>query len=348
MRLPDWRVPTDKSISHRSVILGGLGSGLSVVHNFLQSQDCLSTLRCMRGLGVAVEEQGDLLRIAGRGWDGLGEPVDILDAGNSGTTMRLLSGVLSGVKGLSCVTGDASLRSRPMARVVEPLRRMGATIWGRQGGRYAPLAVHGGMLGAIEYELPVASAQVKSAILLGALRAEGVTRVKEPEASRDHTERMLAGRGVKVQAEGGWLSVAGGQSVGAAEMKVPGDPSSAAFLGAIALLNAGSELLLKDVLVNPTRIGLFNILRRMGGQVVEHNRRVEDGEPVADLQFVTSGLKGTMVGKAEIPSTIDELPLLAVLASQAEGETRVEGAEELRVKESDRIKGIVTGLRAMG
>ncbi len=346
---PAWRVPPDKSISHRSIMMGALGDGLSVVHNFLQSQDCLSTVRCIRGLGVQVEERGDTVRVQGRGPKGLREPQDVLDAGNSGTTMRLLCGLLSGLPFFSVMTGDGSLRSRPMARVVTPLRKMGAEIWGRNEGQHAPLAVRGGHLKGIRYDMPVASAQLKSCLLLAGFLADGTTAVREPARSRDHTERMLTGRGVKVNHEAeGWISIEGGQSLAAVETKVPGDPSSAAFLGACGLLVPDSHVVLHEVLVNPTRMGFFNILRRMGADIEEADKNVEDGEPIADLVFDTSELHGVQVTADEVPSAIDELPLLAVLATQAVGETVVSGAEELRVKESDRIAGVVAGLGAMG
>ncbi|MHB2016365.1 MAG: 3-phosphoshikimate 1-carboxyvinyltransferase [Candidatus Xenobia bacterium] len=344
----EMSVPPDKSISHRSLIVGALSNGTTQIQNFLQSKDCRSTMKCLQALGVEIEESNGDVRVLGQGLEGLSEASDVLDAGNSGTTIRLLTGLLCGRPFFSCFTGDASLRGRPMGRVIDPLRKMGAQLSGRGGGKYAPLAINGGSLTAIEYAMPVASAQVKSALLLAGLQATGTTRLREPALSRDHTERMLRERGVQVGSEDGWITLQGGQALKAVDVRVPGDPSSAAFLGAAALLVMGSRISLPRVLVNPTRTGFFEILKRMGAFIEEEKRGEECGEPVADLVFRTSILSGVEVGADEVPSAIDELPLLAVLATQANGTTRVTGAEELRVKESDRIAGIVGELRMLG
>lgn len=343
-------LPGDKSISHRALIMASLAKGTSRVTNFLPSQDCLSTMDCLMSLGVEMRaEREDVVIVEGKGPEGMTEPENVLDAGNSGTTIRLLSGILSGLPFFSCISGDESLRSRPMRRVVEPLSLMGANIWGRHEGKFAPLAILGGCLSAIEYAMPVASAQVKSAILLAGLHAQGKTVVREPAPTRDHTERMLWSMGAKMEVAPGVVSIHGGQTLKACDFPIPGDLSSAAYLLAISAILPDSSVLIRQVGVNATRRGFLDLLARMGAKVEVRGERMNSfSEPVADLALSTSQLQGIEVKGDIIPRVIDELPLLAVVATQARGETVVRDAQELRVKESDRIGAIVGVLSRMG
>ncbi|MBI3608606.1 MAG: 3-phosphoshikimate 1-carboxyvinyltransferase [Nitrospirae bacterium] len=345
-------VPGDKSVSHRAVILGGLARGETVVRGFLASDDCLRTVAAFRAMGRTVDEVTaagrPTLRIRGDGAAGLREPGDVLDCGNSGTTIRLLAGLLAGRPMFSVLTGDASLRRRPMARVVDPLRTMGAQIAGREEGRYAPLAIMGRRLKGGTVRLSIASAQVKSALLLAGLSAEGRTTVTEPQCSRDHTERMLRAFGAAVSVDGATVSVSGPSELAATEVEVPGDLSSAAFFIAAALMVPGSEVVIERVGVNPTRTGFLDVLRAMGASVVVEGAREVSGEPVADLIVRAGPLRGTVIRGELIPRTIDEIPVLCVLAALAEGETVIEGAEELRVKESDRIAVMAEELGRLG
>lgn len=357
----------DKSISHRAAILGAIAQGETVLRGFLRGKDCLRTLGAVRALGVAVrgappEADAGEIRILGRGIEQLTEPENILDLGNSGTGFRLLAGLLAGRPFLSILTGDASLRRRPMRRIVRPLRQMGAHIEGRQEGQYAPLAIRGGDLQGITHRSPVASAQVKSAILLAGLSAGGETWVEEPSLSRDHTERMLQGFGVKLLRErppdpaspaGGGrqgirVGVSGGQALTGREVEIPGDFSSAAFFLVGALILQGSELVIRHVGVNPTRTGLLDVLTAMGARISVEHLREAAGEPVADLIVAAGPLRGTTVEGDLIPRLIDEFPVLCVAALFAEGETVIRGGQELRVKESDRIAAMAAGLRALG
>ncbi len=339
-------VPGDKSISHRAAILAALASGDSLIRGYASGADGRSTLACLRALGTGVRQVGDCdFLVSG---SGLREAPSELDCGNSGTTMRLLSGVLAAWPFLSILTGDSSLRGRPMARVVEPLTRMGARIWGREQGRYAPLAILGGGLRGIDYSSPVASAQVKSAVLLAGLRAEGRTSVREPEPSRDHTERMLARFGVEVAVRGRDVSVAPAPVLTPCPVRVPGDLSSAAFLIAAALLVEGSRLVVRGVGLNPTRAGFLRVLERSGAPVRVLDLRDQESEPVGDLEVSHARLRPFTVGAEEVPSLVDEIPILAVLATQAEGTTVIGGAGELRHKESDRLRTMAAGLAAMG
>ncbi|MGD2080790.1 MAG: 3-phosphoshikimate 1-carboxyvinyltransferase [Nitrospirota bacterium] len=340
--------PADKSISHRAIIIASLADGESRVSNFLRAGDTLSTLNAMRALGVDIDDSGDDITVRGKGLDGLREPLGVIDCGNSGTTMRLLSGVLAGNPFFSVLTGDESLRGRPMGRVIIPLRTMGAEIRAREDDKFPPMAIRGGNLKAISYEMPVASAQVKSCILLAGLYAEGATVVTEPGRARDHTERMLPIFGVGVEVEGASMKVEGGSRPRAADVEVPGDFSSAAFLMGAAMLVKGSEVRLKHVGLNPLRTGLLSVFRRMGAEFEIENEREISGEPVGDVVCRHSGLKGIDVGRDEIPSMVDEFPVLCALAARAEGVTNIRGAGELRVKESDRISAMAAGLRAMG
>jgi len=339
------RVPGDKSISHRAALLGGLAAGTTTVEGFLRGEDCLATLACLRAMGVRIDDDGGRLVIHG---GALAEPDDVLDVGNSGTTIRLLSGILAGQPFHSVVTGDASIRRRPMDRVATPLRRMGARISGRSGGRLAPLSIDGGGLRGIAYETPVASAQIKSAVLLAGLFADGETEVREPSQSRDHTERMLGAFGVPVRRDGLAVRVSGPAALRGTALHVPGDLSSAAFLLVAAALVPGSEVTVEDVGLNPTRTGVLDVLTQMGADVRVRGQRDEGGEPVGDVTVRASRLRGVTIGGALIPRTIDELPVLAVAACLAEGETVIRDAAELRVKEVDRIAALARELGRLG
>lgn len=340
-------VPGDKSISHRAVMLGALAEGDTVIENFLPGEDCLSTIDCFRKLGVEITgpEEG-AVRVRGCGLHGLAEPGDVLDAGNSGTTMRLMLGILAGQPFFSVITGDSSLRRRPMARVIGPLGLMGARIEGRQNGNLAPLAVRGGGLKPINFISPVASAQVKSAVLLAGLFTEGETAVTEPHRSRDHSERMLRHFGAEVEVSGSTVRVKGCPRLAGRKVAVPGDISSAAFLMVAASAVPGSDLTLTGVGVNPTRNGIIEVLVSMGAGIEMLNPREEGGEPVADIRVRYNGrLSGASVGGEMIPRLIDEVPALAVAAALAAGDTEIRDAAELKVKESNRI-ATVAGLLA--
>lgn len=344
-------VPGDKSMSHRSIMLAGLSDTPVVVRNFLAAEDCLSTVSCMRSLGVSVEVGPDgNVFVQGKGLYGLCEPDDVLDAGNSGTTIRLLSGLLAGQSFFSVLTGDDSLRHRPMARIIAPLSQMGARMIGREKSRYAPLAIEGsGSLQGIEYMMPVASAQVKSALMFAALYAGSPTTITEPYLSRDHTERMFTQFGIAVQRDGLSVTVKPVNSLKApAVVEVPGDFSSAAFLLVAATIIPDSEVTLANVGVNPTRTGLLDVLRQMGADIVTLNERFNGEEPIADLRVRSANLRGISVGRELIPRLIDEIPILAVAALFAAGETLIQGAEELRVKETDRLLAMATELNRMG
>lgn len=341
-------MPGDKSVSHRSIILGAMARGITTVDNFLMSADCLSTLRCLRQLGVNITVDDRHIEIRGRGLAGLNEAEDILDCGNSGTTMRLLTGLLAGCPFLSVLNGDHSLRQRPMARIIDPLRMMGADISARDQNRRAPICIRGASLHAIEYLLPVASAQIKSALLLAGLMARGRHTIIEPTPSRDHTERMLPLFGVDLQRDGNRIILDPNRELTAHHITVPGDISSAAYFLAMGCLLSDSEITITDVGVNPTRTGILDALSMMQADFRLTNQRVISNEPVADIVVRSSRLQAIELEGNIIPRLIDELPIIAVLASQAEGTTRVRDAGELRVKETDRIKAIVTELRKMG
>ncbi|MBI2864451.1 MAG: 3-phosphoshikimate 1-carboxyvinyltransferase [Chloroflexi bacterium] len=387
-------VPGDKSISHRAIIFNGLGEGLATIRNFLPGADCLSTVKCLRAMGVPIEIVGlpsasfsdsregerspslsisqkgagvgegfsDLagqdgpvtVKVTGRGLSGLSEPLDILDAGNSGTTMRLLSGVLAGQPFFSVLTGDSSLRSRPMGRVVEPLRRMGARIDGRKNGTLAPLNVRGGNLQSVHHQMPVASAQLKSAILLAGLFADGQTTALEPARSRDHTERLLLAMGAEVSSHldpatgANSVSITRPRSLHVVDVDVPGDISSAAFWLVAGAIHPDAEICIPNVGVNPTRTGVLDVLEMMGARVRWERQRTEGGEPVADLRVSTGNLAGIEIKGELIPRLIDEIPVIAVAAALAKGKTIIGDAGELRVKESDRIETILAGLSRLG
>jgi len=343
------RVPGDKSISHRSIMLGSLAEGVTRVSGFLEGDDALATLNAFRQMGVEIEgpEEGKVV-IHGVGMRGLRAPDGPLDLGNSGTSMRLLSGLLAG-QGLNLtLSGDSSLSSRPMRRVTDPLARMGADVGTSENGT-APLEIRPvERLTAIDYEMPVASAQVKSCVLLAGLYADGETCVTEPAPTRDHTERMLEGFGYRVRRQGNKVCLSGGGKLKATDLEVPADISSAAFFLVGASIAGGSDLMLRHVGMNPTRDGVINILRLMGADIEVLNPRHVGGEPVADLRVRSARLKGIRIPEDQVPLAIDEFPALFVAAACAEGETVLTGAEELRVKESDRIQVMADGLLALG
>ena len=342
------RVPGDKSISHRAVMFAALASGTSRIEGFLDGADCLATLNAFRDLGVTARVEGARVSVDGLGVRGLRAAEGSLDLGNSGTSMRLMAGILAGQSFDTVLTGDASLSRRPMRRVVDPLTRMGARIRAGEDGT-APLHISSSDgLSAIDYDSPVASAQVKSAILLAGLYADGETRVREPQASRDHTERMLTSFGAVVESRPGYAAIRGGQQLSAMRVIVPADISSAAFFLVGASIAPGSDLLLEQVGMNPTRTGVIEILRRMGASIEVESEGEFGGEPVADLRVRGAELHGIDVPEPLVPSAIDEFPALFVAAACAQGVTRVTGAAELRVKESDRIGTMVDGLRQLG
>ena len=342
-------VPGDKSISHRSIMLGSLAAGVTVVHGFLHGEDNHSTLNAFRSMGVEIENlPGDILKIHGRGLDGLQEPSDVIDCGNSGTTIRLMTGLLAGQRFFSVLTGDRYLRKRPMRRVVEPVSRMGARIWGRQGGQLAPLAIQGGKLVGLDYDSPIASAQVKSALLLAGLYAESPTTVKEPHLSRDHSERMLSYFGARVESFDGGVRVFPRPALKGQEVHVPGDISSAAFFMVAALVTPGSDLLIRNVGINPTRSGIIDILQAMGGDLRIVDLREHSGEPVADIHVKSSSLQGIDIGGELVPRAIDEFPVVSVAACFAQGQTTIRDARELRVKETDRIAAMTSELAKLG
>ena len=343
------RVPGDKSISHRAALFNALGRGSSQITNFAPGADCGSTLSCLRALGVTVEREADRVTVNGSGLRGFQEPVDVLDCGNSGTTMRLLSGVLAGSGVFAVLSGDSSLRRRPMARVAEPLRHAGARIDGRNGGRLPPLVIapvptlHGA-----EHRLAIASAQVKSALLLSGLFADSDTTVIEPAATRDHTERLLRAMGAHVEHDRLAITVRPGPDLQCVDVQVPGDFSSAAFWLVLGVLHPSAEVRIHNVGLNPTRTGLLTILQQMGANVELENERDVAGEPVADLVAWSSRLHGTTVGGDLVALAIDEIPLVALLGLFADGKTVVTDASELRAKESDRLAVGAHGLAALG
>ncbi|WP_457642505.1 3-phosphoshikimate 1-carboxyvinyltransferase [Persephonella sp.] len=348
----ELRVPSDKSISHRSIILTSLAKGESTVKNFLKAGDTLTTLNVYRKLGVTIIEEKEIMRITGVNLYGYREPEDVLDMGNSGTTTRLTLGLLAGQSFFATLTGDDSLRKRPMGRVANPLREMGALIDGRKNGELLPLSVRGSKLKGTNFYNKKSSAQVKSALLIAGLLAEDITTVVEPVMSRDHTEKMLEAMDadIKIEKDNEYrVSITSGKELKGIDIEVPADPSSAAFFAAAAVLLPDSELLLKDVLINPTRDGFFRKLKEMGGKIEYTNIREKAKEPVADIYVRYSpDLRGIKIEKKDIPSMVDEIPLLILVATQADGETVITGAEELRVKESDRIKAVVNNLKNLG
>jgi 3-phosphoshikimate 1-carboxyvinyltransferase len=344
----EFHLPGDKSISHRAVMLGAIAAGTTTVAHCLMGDDVRATIGAFRALGVHIDasESGDL-SVHGSGPHGLKPALGALDMGNSGTAMRLMCGLLAGCGVPATLTGDASLSRRPMRRVTIPLAAMGAKIETQDDGT-PPIEISGGDLHGIDYELPVASAQVKSAVLLAGMRARGTTRVIEPAPTRDHTERMLQSFGIDIQSNGSTIAIKGGQTPQATYIQVPGDISSAAFFMVGAAVVPGSEIKLQNVGVNPTRVGVIEILRRMGADIKVTNERLFGNEPVADITVRGGTLRGIEIPAAAIPSAIDEFPAIFVAAASAHGKTRLRGAAELKVKESDRIEVMATGLRKLG
>ena len=341
------QVPGDKSISHRAIMFGSIAEGTTTVEGFLLGDDCLSTISCFRKLGVEIELTGKSVTIKSEGEASWKEPSEVLDTGNSGTTTRLMLGLLASSSFHSVMAGDESIAKRPMKRIINPLREMGADIRGRQDGQFTPLAIQGTQLKAIEYTLPVASAQVKSAVLLAALKADGKTVVIEPIPTRDHTEIMLEHFGAMVTRSEGRIEIEGGQKLTGSHVEVPGDISSAAFMIGAALITKGSEVRLTNVGINPTRTGLLDVIEQMGADFEVRGLETK-GEPAADLIIRSSNLHGIEIGGGLIPRLIDEIPLIALIATQAEGQTVIKDAEELRVKETDRIAAVVAELSKMG
>ena len=340
-------VPGDKSISHRAVMFGSLAQGTARITHFLEGADCLSTISCFRKMGVDIERNASEILVHGKGLHGLSAPSEILDVGNSGTTTRLISGILAGQSFTSELNGDASIQSRPMKRIMTPLQSMGADIVSIKGNGCAPLRITGKPLQAVHYQSPVASAQVKSCVLLAGMYADGITRVTEPVLSRNHTEIMLNYLGAKVTSQGTTASIEPEPLLKAREIQVPGDISSAAYFIAAGLLTPDSQILLRNVGINPTRDGILKVCRAMGADITLLNVN-EEGEPVADLLIRSSQLHGTTVEGSIIPTLIDEIPMIAVMAAFAEGTTVIRDAAELKVKESDRIAVVTEGLRRMG
>ncbi|MBB6217659.1 3-phosphoshikimate 1-carboxyvinyltransferase [Anaerosolibacter carboniphilus] len=341
-------VPGDKSISHRSIMFSSIATGESKIYNFLMGEDCLSTIDCFQKLGVNIDITEQCITIQGVGLRGLKKPSERLYAGNSGTTIRLISGILSG-QNFDCeITGDASIQRRPMGRIVEPLREMGANICGIEKENHAPLMISGGKLRGIHYNIPVASAQVKSAIQLAGLYAEGITSIQEPQKSRNHTEIMLKNMGADIEIQGLKVICKPVEKLFAREIHVPGDISSAAFFMVLGAIAKDGEILIKDVGLNPTRTGVIDILRKMGADIKIIYERSLSGELVGDILIKTSSLRGVEIGGEIVPRLIDEIPVLAVAACFAEGTTVIRDAQELKVKESNRIKAMVTELKKIG
>ena len=341
-------IPGDKSISHRAVMFGSLAEGTTEVTNFLQGADCLSTISCFRKLGIEIENTSQRILIHGKGLHGLTEPSDTLDTGNSGTTTRLISGILAGQRFTTVLNGDASIQTRPMKRIMTPLSMMGADITSLKGNDCAPLRICGGQLHGIAYTSPVASAQVKSCILLAGLYADAPTSVTEPVLSRNHTELMLAGFGAHVTSSGTTATIEPEPDLNGMKIEVPGDISSAAYFLAAGLMIPNSEIMIKNVGINPTRDGILRVAKEMGGNITILNEKTSGGEPTCDLLVRSSSLKGVTIGGEIIPTLIDEIPMIAVMACFAEGTTTIKDAQELKVKESNRIDTVVTNLKAMG
>lgn len=342
------QVPGDKSISHRSVMFGSIAQGTTEIHGYLQGADCLSTIACFQKMGISIENKGETVLVHGRGLRGLTRPDSVLDCGNSGTTTRLISGILSAQNFDVTLTGDASIQKRPMKRIMEPLSQMGARITSVHDNGCAPLFIQGSPLHGIHYTSKVASAQVKSSILLAGLYADGETRVTEPYVSRNHSEIMLRSFGADVRTEGTTAIIQPAKELYANKIQVPGDISSAAFFIFAGLMVPNSEILIKHVGINPTRDGILRVCKDMGADLTIVNESTGDGEPTADILVRTSHLHGTVIGGAIIPTLIDELPMIAAMACFAEGETVIKDAAELKVKESNRIDVMVRNLTAMG
>lgn len=341
-------IPGDKSISHRAIMLGSLARGTTMITNFLEGEDCLSTIRCFRQMGILVETEGSAVLVHGNGIHGLKEPDLILDVGNSGTTIRLISGILSAMDFEVHITGDSSIQRRPMNRIIEPLSMMGARIKSIEGNGCAPLCITGSKLNGIHYISKVSSAQVKSSILLAGLYADERTSVTEPYISRNHTELMFQYFGVNIKTENTTVTVEPVRELTARKVTVPGDISSAAYFIVAGLIVPNSEIRIKNVGINPTRDGIIRVCKQMGGSITIENRRDTNGEPSADIIVRSSALTGTVISGDIIPTLIDELPVIAVLACTARGQTVIKDAGELKIKESNRIDVMVENLKKMG
>ena len=342
------KIPGDKSVSHRSIMFGAIAEGITTVEGFLQSDDCLSTIDCFEKLGVAIRVDGEHVQIDSQGISTWKEPDEILYTGNSGTTTRLMLGILAGSNISSVLIGDESIQKRPMKRVTDPLKQMGAKLIGRANGQYTPIAVEGTSLEAIHYKMPVASAQVKSAILLAALNSEGETVVEELETTRDHTEKMLKHFGAEISVKDNVIRLQGGQKLTGAHVVVPGDISSAAFFLVASAIALDSKLVLTNVGLNETRTGIIDVLKAMGATLTIDTQNNASHEPIGTLTIESSHLVGTEIGGDLIPRLIDEIPVIALLATQANGKTVIKNAEELKVKETNRIDAVVNELRKLG
>ena len=341
-------VPGDKSISHRGVMFGAISEGITELTGFLDGADCRSTIGCFKAMGIDISQDKDHVVIHGKGLHGLTAPSNMLDVGNSGTTTRLISGILAGQPFISSLNGDESIQKRPMGRIITPLTQMGAHIKSIKDNGCAPLEIGGRQLHSIHYDSPVASAQVKSCVLLAGLYADGITSVTEPVVSRNHTELMLSGFGANIKSEGLTASIAGNPKLVGQKIAVPGDISSAAYFIAAGLICENSDLLIKNVNTNPTRAGIIKVALDMGGKLELLNERIVSGEPVADIHVSTSSLHGCEISGDIIPTLIDELPVIAVMAAAATGTTIIKDAAELKVKESDRIATVTENLKGMG
>ncbi len=342
------QIPGDKSISHRAIMFGALALGTTEIYNFLQGADCLSTIHCFQKLGIEIENLGSLIKVHGKGLHGLCASSSILDVGNSGTTARLITGILAAQPFASVLTGDESIQRRPMDRIITPLSMMGASITSHKKTRYCPLSIEGKSLTGIHYDSPVASAQVKSSILLAGLYANGTTSVTEPYVSRNHTELMLEQFGVPVTTHNTTVSISTASKLYHQKIIVPGDISSAAFFMVAGLIVPNSCIRIQNVGINPTRSGILDVCIAMGANITLENKKTDIGEPTADIIVKTSNLKGTIISGEMIPRLIDEIPILAVMACFADGETIIKDAKELKVKESNRLDIIVKNLSAMG
>ncbi|MBM7584342.1 3-phosphoshikimate 1-carboxyvinyltransferase [Bacillus pakistanensis] len=342
------KVPGDKSISHRAVMFGSVANGETVIHNFLKGEDCLNTIHCFKEMGVEIEEKNGKIHVHGKGWDHLKEPMNILNVGNSGTTTRLMLGILAGLPFHSVIIGDDSIAKRPMKRVTEPLRKFGAIIDGREDGQFTPISIRGTAIEAIEYKLPVASAQVKSSLMLAALQAKGTTVLVEPAPTRNHTELMIEQFGGEVHSQNNTIQIPGGQQLKGTNVLVPGDISSAAFFLVAGAIVPNSKLELPLVGLNPTRTGIIDVLERMGATIHVQEQNDDQSEKTGTITIQSSSLKGIEISGNMIPTLIDELPVIALLATQADGTTVIKDAEELKVKETNRIDAIVNELRELG
>lgn len=341
-------IPGDKSISHRSIMFGAIAEGTTEVTHFLEGADCLSTISCFQKMGIEIQRNKDTVLIKGKGLHGLSAPTGILDVGNSGTTTRLISGILAGQPFSSTLNGDASIQTRPMKRIIEPLTQMGADIKSEKNNGCAPLIIHGHTLKGISYQSPVASAQVKSCVLLAGLYADDKASVTEPVLSRNHTELMLSAFGADITSNGTTASILPNPHLTGQKIEVPGDISSAAYFIAAGLLVPNSEILIKNVGINPTRNGILKVAYAMGGKIEELNKRTVSGEPVCDLLVRSSNLHGTVIEGDIIPTLIDEIPVIAVMAAFADGTTTIKDAAELKVKETNRIDTVTENLKVMG